>query len=140
MPAAGPRPPAAEAGEAPRPPRAPLRLVDLAVGQWLPWVAILGILLPSAFGVPLNVETRAFLRDHGVAAVILLAALAYVPSMVRAHQDLASAVQRFCEMDDFKHREVVGVLQVLSEDMRDTKGLVRDLVRQTRGEADGRGQ
>ncbi len=101
--------------------------VGRAFGPWLPWLALLAFFGPAAFGVPLSRETQLFLREHGVAAVILLAVLAYVPNMVRAHNRLATAVEKFCAQDDYKHREVLGVLTVLAQDMRDVKTAVRAL-------------
>jgi len=104
------------------------------VKEWLPWLAVFAFVFPAALGVELSPHAERFLERHGLPTVILLAALAYVPRFLRAHQQLAAAVQQFSERDDYRHREVLGVLSVLAEDMRDVKTHVRTLTRSFDGD------
>lgn len=122
---------------------APARATLDAIRDWLPWLAVMGLFVPSAFGAELGPHAERFLDRHGVSVVIILAGLAYVPRLVRAHQQLAgaiqdsaAAIQRLADHDDYRHREVLGVLNVLAEDMRGAK----EELRRMRREFDGDGR
>ncbi len=97
----------------------------------LPW-GILGLMGAGILGGRTSEGIERLVQQNG--AVLLLVALVvqYAPRAIDAQRgqaaamtDLASAVRDLTAKDDYQRREMLGLLQVLAEDMRDVKRELR---------------
>lgn len=93
----------------------------------LPW-GILGLMGASIFGAQVSESLSRLIHQNGAVLLLVAILVQYAPRAIETQRrqaeamtDLSAAVREMTRKDDYQQREILGVLQVLAEDIRDVK-------------------
>ncbi len=97
----------------------------------LPW-GILGLMGVSILGGHISEGIERLVQQNGAVLLLVALVIQYAPRAIDAQRgqavamtDLASAVRDLTAKDDYQRREMLGLLQVLAQDVRDVKRELR---------------
>lgn len=109
------------------------RLGDLGA-RLLPW-GVLGLMGVGVAGGHVSESLARLIQQNGAVLLLVAIIIQYAPRAIEAQNsqaaamsDLSASVRELTTRDDYQRREVLGVLQVLAEDVRDMKREMRDHV------------
>ena len=113
----------------------PVSRVRTWVEAGLPW-GILGLMAAGALSGQVSEGIHRLIQQNGAVLVLVAIVIQYAPRAIEAQRaqasamsELSAAVRQVAQRDDYERRETLGVLSVLSEDMREVKRQVRTICR-----------